>query len=280
MDRSRRFQLLLLGLILMLAAGLRLYQLDRADVITDEALIAFRSLGYIDFLASPNQTTPWEWFSVVPSWARLSFHDHPPLVFLLQHLSFQLLGENAWAMRLPFALSGIGAVLMVYLIGRKLFDEQTGVISTTLLTVSVGHVWLSRIGLQESVVLLLSLLTFYFFIDALDSSRHWRWGIALGLSLLTKYTGAVLLLIMIVYLLVYQRRAFRGRQFWLALLLTAGIASPILIYNLKLYQAAGHFDLQLSYLFGQAVAQWQFLPGKLQVRALPPAYGLKMLLAG
>ena len=104
MDRQRRVSLMLVGLILLLAAGLRLYQLDRADVITDEALIAFRSLGYVDFFASPDQTTPWEWFSDVPAWARLSFHDHPPLVFLVQHGSFLLFGENELGLRLPFAL--------------------------------------------------------------------------------------------------------------------------------------------------------------------------------
>ena len=69
--------------ILILAAFLRLYNLTSADVITDEALIAFRAIGYIDFFVSPYQTTPYEWFSDTPAWVKLSFHDHPPLIFLI-----------------------------------------------------------------------------------------------------------------------------------------------------------------------------------------------------
>lgn len=263
-ETGSRSGLVLLGLIILLAVGLRLYRLDSADVITDEALIAFRSLGYVDFFASPYQTTPWEWFSDVPAWARLSFHDHPPLVFLVQHLSFLLLGEHELAMRLPFVFFGVGAVALLYLIGARLFDRQAGLMGSALLAVAVSHVWVSRIGLQEAPVIFFSLLTFYFFIRALETGRHWRWGIALGLGLLTKYTAIVFLPVILVYLLVFRREVFRDRRFWLTLLLVVILISPIVIYNLKLYQARGHFDLQLSYLLRQPVAEWQSLPGKIQ----------------
>ena len=259
---------MLVGLILLLAAGLRLYQLDRADVITDEALIAFRSLGYVDFFASPYQTTPWEWFSDVPAWARLSFHDHPPLVFWLQHFSFFLFGENELGMRLPFVLAGAGSVALLYLISVRLFDRQTGLVASALLAVAVSQVWVSRIGLQESLVVFFSLLTLYFFIRALETGTHWQWGIALGLGLLAKYTAIVLLPVILVYLLIFKRGVFRDRRFWLALLLVLLLISPVVIYNLKLYQARGHFDLQLSYLLGQPVAEWQSLPGKIQAGSI------------
>lgn len=75
-------KILIIAFILILAVVFRFYGLGDADVITDESLIAFRSIGYIDFFISPYQTTPYEWFSDIPNWAKLSFHDHPPLVFL------------------------------------------------------------------------------------------------------------------------------------------------------------------------------------------------------
>ncbi len=250
-------------LILVLAGILRFYGLGRADVITDEALIAFRSIGYIDFFVSPYQTTPYEWFSDIPTWARLSFHDHPPLVFLLQHLFFNLFGQSVFVLRLPFVLAGIISVFLVYSIGRKLFSQQIGLISSLFLAVSSYPVWISRIGLQESLVILFSLLTFYLFLCALDSGAHWQWGIALGLALLTKYTAFILLLIFVVYLLLFKRFIFKDKRFWLALILAILIFSPVIVYNLKLFQATSHFDLQLSYLFKQNVPEWQFLPGRI-----------------
>src|SRR3989338_5227713 len=110
--KSRSFLWLLL--ILVVAGVLRFYQLGLADVITDEVLIAFRSIGYIDFFSSPYQTTPWEWFSDLPWWLKLSFHDHPPLIFLIQHWFFQLLGQNVIVLRLPFALAGIFSVFLFF----------------------------------------------------------------------------------------------------------------------------------------------------------------------
>ncbi|MFA6381647.1 MAG: glycosyltransferase family 39 protein [Candidatus Buchananbacteria bacterium] len=251
-------------LILALASFFRFYNLTRADVINDEVIIAFRSIGYIDFFSSPYQTTPWEWFSSVPAWARLSFHDHPPLVFLIQHWFFEIFGQSIFVLRLPFVLVGIISVFLVYLIGKKLFNEKTGLIASMLLAVLNYHVWISRTGLQESIVILLSLLTFYLFLRAQDSGRHWQWGITLGLAMITKYTSFVLAPIIVIYLLFFNRSIFKTKKIWLAFALAALIFSPVIIYNLKLYQATGHFDLQFFYLFGQKVPEWEYLPGKIQ----------------
>ncbi len=255
---------LLWFLLILVAAGiLRFYGLGRADVITDEALVGFRSIGYIDFFVSPYQTTPYEWFSDIPTWARLSFHDHPPLVFLIQHFFFKLFGQNIIALRLPFALAGLLSIYLIYLIGKKLFGEKIGLLAAILLSVCQYHIWISRIGLQESLVILFSLLTFYFFLKSLEDGCYWKWGICFGLAMLTKYTSVIIFPILIIYLLIFRRKTFSDKRFWLSLLLIILIFSPVLVYNLKLYQARGHFDLQLSYLLGQKVSEWQFLPGKI-----------------
>ena len=135
-------------MIVILASVLRFYNLSSADVITDEALISFRSIGYIDFFVSPYQTTPFEWFSDIPTWASLSFHDHPPLVFAIQHLFFNLFGQSIFILRLPFVMFGIATVYLSYLLGKRLFNHQTGLIAAFLLALSFYHVCISRIGLQ------------------------------------------------------------------------------------------------------------------------------------
>ncbi|MFA6410060.1 MAG: glycosyltransferase family 39 protein [Candidatus Buchananbacteria bacterium] len=257
-------------LILVLALVLRFWDLTKADVITDESLIAFRSIGLIDFLASPDQTTPWEWFLDKPiaGWAKLSFHDHPPLVFWLQHFSFLLFGQNLLALRLPFVLAGIFSVFLIYLIGKKLFDQKVGLLAGFFLSICSYHIWISKIGLQESLVIFFCLLTFYLFLKSLDTKKYWQWGIALGLALLTKYTALVILPIILIYLLIYYRPVFKTKTFWFGPILGGLIFSPVLIYNFKLNQTFGHFDLQFSYLFGQKVSAWQSLPGKAQIGSL------------
>ena len=44
--------------------------------------------------------------------------------------------------------------------------------------------------------------------------------------------------------------------------IAALLASPVLVYNAMLYRAVGHFDFQLSFIFGQHPAVWQATPGK------------------
>lgn len=175
-------------------------------------------------------------------------------------------------MRLPFVIAGLGSIWLIYLIGKKIFNEQAGLISALFLAISSYHVWISRIGLQESIVILLVLLTFYLFIKALDSGCYWQWGISLGLAFLAKYTTFIILPIFFSYLLIYKRSVFKDKNFWLGIILFFIIFSPVIIYNLSLYQARGHFDLQFSYLFNQQVDEWRFLPGKIQAGSLPDRF--------
>ena len=144
----------LLFLILFLAAFLRLYGLARGDTMGDEVLYSFRAIGPMDFDVAAKQTTPWEWFdklttsgltqteSGIPFWAKLSWHDHPPLVFWIQHIFIKLIGENNFAFRLPSAILGILSVLLIYLIGKRLYSEKVGLISALLMAVTVNSIFI------------------------------------------------------------------------------------------------------------------------------------------
>ncbi|MEK9175368.1 MAG: glycosyltransferase family 39 protein, partial [Patescibacteria group bacterium] len=128
-------------LIILLAAFLRLYGLSHGDTMNDESLMAFRSIGLIDFDEAAWQTTPFEWFDPlvkfsptvpeeykigtgIPWWAHLSWHDHPPLVFLVQNIFISIFGEHAWAFRLPSAILGVISVYFIYLIGNLLWTSD------------------------------------------------------------------------------------------------------------------------------------------------------------
>ena len=269
--RQANVQRVLLPAILVLAIFLRFYQLSAADVISDEAMIAFRSVGYIDYLASPNQPTTWEQFSgIVPAWAHLSFHDHPPLTFAVQWLSFKIFGVNNFALRFPLALAGVASVYLVYLITRKLFHETAALTAAALVAIAAPTVWVSRIGLQESLLIFLALLAVYWYRRALDDHRFLpAVGFALGLGILTKYTIIAVALPLLLHFFVYRRDYLRLRTFWLGGLFFGLLSLPVVVYNAILYRMTGHFDLQLSYLLGQKVPEWQSLPGKEQIGSLP-----------
>ncbi len=272
---SRRY--FLLGIV-ALATLFYFYALGRADIVTDESSYATRAIGLIDFDFGIEQPTPWQWVDGLPPWwMHLSFHDHPPLVFLLQHYSIKLFGENPTAIRIPSALAGLAAVVFVYLIGRHISDRQylntvqyysirsVGLISAALFAVTVNHVWISRIGLQESVLIAFMLASFWTFLRGLENKK-WLLvsGVLLGIAFLAKYLALILVPIFATILFI-RRSALPPRiafYFLISLFCFLVVASPAIIYNTQLYRAFGHFDFQFSLLFGQDVAAWQARPGQ------------------
>ena len=251
-------------IILLIAAVLRFYGLNRGDTVNDEVFYAFRAIGLMDFDKAPDQTTPPEWFDGhIPQWVNLSFHDHPPLVFWVQHFFMGVFGESAWAFRLPSAILAVVSVWLVYLIGGILFSETAGLISSAFFAVTLNNVYISRTGMQESYVIFFMLLAGYLFLKSFKKESYLIWtGLALGLGFLAKYNVFIMAPIFLGYLLIYKRAYFLNKKFWLGALLALLIFSPVIIYNYEMYRAVGHFDFQLSYIFRQAHPEWVSEPGK------------------
>ena len=260
----KKFTLLILLGIIFLAGFLRIWRFTQHDVVTDEVFYGYRSIALIDSLNSPFQSTPFEWFEKIPWWAHFSFHDHPPLGFWIQHAFFAVLGGNLFAMRLPFALAGVGAVLLIYFIARRLFRNETvALASAGLLAVSNYHVWISRIGLQESLVIFFMLLTIHFFLKSLEAGKFFYWTIgALGLAFLMKYISIVLLPVFLIYWYFRKREVLTVKRLAIGAVLFLAVISPVIVYNIGLYAARGHFDFQISYFLKQQVPEWAVRPGR------------------
>ena len=196
-------------------------------------------------------------------WRCFSCKEFPPLVFWVQLLSISVFGENNFALRFPSAVFGVISVYLLYLIGRRIYSESAGLIGAALLAVTLNSVYISRTGMQEAYVIFFILLASYFFLRSLDKENYLVWtGAALGFGMLAKYNVFILLPIFFTYLLLFRRDYFLNKKLWLGALLAMVIFSPVILYNIKLYQAVGHFDFQLSYIFKQNPEVWKVAPGK------------------
>lgn len=245
-----------MALILGLAAFLILFRLGQADIQTDDGTYSFRALGYLDFMDSDRQTSPVDWFEAIPSWSKLSFHDAPPLVFLIQHVFFKLFGTSVVVARLPFALAGIGSVLLLYFIGKRLYNVETGLLASFLLAISTYHTWASRVGYLEPIALFFILLTLLWFLKGLENEKHFiGFGLIAGLMLLTKYTTVFLFPAIFCYLLFTRRKIFINKYFIISLGIALALFSPVLIYNAKMLETRRHFDLQFATLLHQDIAK-------------------------
>lgn len=272
--------------ILIAAAIFRIYGLSRGDAVSDEVFMAFRGLGMIDFDVAPQQTTPWEWWDPViiggqasalpsyddcsalcvrglPWWAKLSMHDHPWGVPVIQNLFMKIFGESNFGFRLPSAFLGIASVYVLYRMGTLLYGAEAGLAAAAIFAVTLNNIYISRLGLQESYVIFAMLSSIYFFIRSLNEPKYLFWvGAIIGIGAEMKYTALILVPMFLSYILLFRRSYFKSKYFWYGMGACLLIFSPSIIYNLELYRATGHFDFQISHILGQNVPEWQAAPGK------------------
>src|SRR3989338_6468966 len=229
--------------IVALGFFLIFFRLNRADTLNDGSHYSMRALAYLDYIGPNLQTAPIQWFGSVPWWGNLSFHDAPPLVFLIQHIFFKIFGENIIALRLPFALSGVGVLIFVYLITKKLFGKQTAVLSSLALAVSTFFLWSFRTAYLEGVETFFMVAAVYFFIKSLEKEKFWlHTGIFLAFALLSKYTSFFLIPFVILYTFIRRKDSFTKKKFWAGALLFLLLLSPVIIYNVMMYKTRGHYD--------------------------------------
>jgi len=144
------------------------------------------------------------WFLL--QWNGLPYFDHPPLAFWLMAFSFKILGVNEFATRLPSALAGIGSVFLIFLLGRKLFNQKTGFWSGIILT-TVPWFWLrSREGNLDIVLVFFMILSIWLAEKTKDNLKAFFFlPIAFGFALLTKTVIAFGLLPVIVFVLLKSK---------------------------------------------------------------------------
>ena len=256
---SKPKNIYLLILIIILAFSLRIIWLDRADMQGDDAVYSFMAVGYYDFLNSDQQTTPLQWFGYIPWWSKLSFHGNPPLVDLIQYLFFFIFGISTFIARLPFVLFGTLSIYLIYLVSKKLFnDEKVGLAAAFILAIFNYHIWISRTGYLEGILTFFIILSFYYFLKLLENNspkNYFLVGLTLGLAFMSKYTMLFLIPAYFFYLLIFKRKILLNKKIILTIVVFLIVISPVIFYNIMVYKTRGHLDLQFSQIFKMDISK-------------------------
>ncbi len=108
--------------------------------------------------------------------------NHPPLSFLLQKLSCDLLGESVFALRLPTLLAGLGLFLVFLRLSRRLPDSPARAWAPWLAACSSYLFWIVTTARMYSWVALATLGLVASSLSALAGERS-RWWIAPWIAL-------------------------------------------------------------------------------------------------
>jgi 4-amino-4-deoxy-L-arabinose transferase-like glycosyltransferase len=161
--------------------------------------------------------------------------EKPPLPYWIAATSLRLLGDNAFAIHLPLALSVLGLALLGYAWSRRAFGARAAFYTALFTLTSVGVFLFTRVFIPDALLSLLLALSLYAFLRAfaVDTAR-WRlyaylgWT-ALALAVLTKGLVALVFLggagVLFLVLTGERRRLYRLRPIQ-GFLLFLAIAAP------------------------------------------------------
>lgn len=144
-------------------------------------------------------------------------HEHPPLYYTIVHALLVI--HNSYLMaRGVSAVAGALSVVVLYLLGARLFGRLAGTVAAGLLLSSPFHVWYSHDARGYELAGLAVLLSYLCLFAALDVPRPIRWAlyaIACAACLYAEYTTVFVLLPQLL-LLVRARQQNVARSMILA----------------------------------------------------------------
>ncbi len=142
-----RWEKLALVAILLLAAALRVVALNETPpgLQQDEAANAWNAWCLLH-TGRDQIGTSWPIFYI----RALGENRTTPHVYAI--MAFQAIGGmNVWTTRLPIAIAGIATVLLLYVVGKRLFGPYVGLLAAALLAVNPWHNLLVRQGVQTGL---------------------------------------------------------------------------------------------------------------------------------
>lgn len=150
-----------------LALFLRVYKLESYPVglLWDEAALGYNAYSILE-------TGRDEYGKAFPLIFK-SFGDYKPGLYVyLAVPSIAVFGLNEFAVRLPSALAGLTAVILIYFLVKRVTDEKLAIISALVLAVNPWHINFSRGAWELNVMVTEILLGFYLLILAIDNRKN------------------------------------------------------------------------------------------------------------
>jgi 4-amino-4-deoxy-L-arabinose transferase-like glycosyltransferase len=126
---------------------------------------------------------------IVPTFDYQMRVDKPALLYWLQMAAYRVCGVNEFAARLPSALAALGAILLTYELGRRIFDATTALLGGLILATAVLFCASAHFANPDALLDLFTLATLFVFWRAYGAGGHLPFaaaGAVSGLGMLAK----------------------------------------------------------------------------------------------
>jgi len=197
----RDWKLLIFGTILLLAFFIRFYRLDFNDMPNDGSWICKRGILFYEGY-----------------WWQILLYRGGPIVPLVYGLSNIILGVGEVSSRLPSVVAGVLLCALTYEFGKRLYNENVGLISAAIVAVSTPCVLASRVagpGMMVDFFIVLAIYSFYRYI----TEKKFLWGVifsfAFTLGVMTRITAFLSIPVCLAIWWIYDRKLsfFKNKEF-------------------------------------------------------------------
>lgn len=240
-------------------------------------------VGYPDeftYLYRALSTLGYHW-----AWSRQFMLDQPPLYMYLLSVTTVTVNGQLDTFRMISVLSGALTIGFVYLLGKAIFNRETGLVAGIFMAFNGFDILYSRLAQEEALTILFMTASLYFFWTGVVGRRNLKRavasGVLLGAAIDTKYAALLLPLTYLVYFLLagqdwknlgLVRKDWRaivfGREF-LAMLFVALLVFLPVAYELEVSGVnAFYWDLLGKFVNGYSPFYRSFNAQDLVVAAL------------
>jgi dolichol-phosphate mannosyltransferase len=186
--------------------------------------------GAVDLL--PEETYYW-------SYARhldYGYLDHPPLVAWLIRAGVALAGNDEFGVRLGAIVCAAVGSMFTYRLTRNLFDAKSAA-AAVILAQSLPFFFLAGFLMTPDAPLAAAWAATMFYLEralvARDARAWWGVGVALGLGMISKYSIALLVPVIAIFMVLDRpsRLWWRRPEPYLAAILAVLVFAPVLVWN-------------------------------------------------
>ncbi len=203
---------------LVLGVIFRLLFLTKEGLWHDEALTAISSVKSLPELVS---------FQL--------YIGHSPLYLLIIKPFVLLFGNSELVLRLSSVIFGVLAIYAMYLLVSRLFEDKWILYtSSVLFAFSALQIHFSQEARPYTMIVFFSILSFYYFVKALDENAFRDWALYAVTTIFAVYLSVAalpILAVQFVYTLIKKRGSF---GFNLAFVLIIIIYLPMIIFYMKM----------------------------------------------
>jgi len=184
-----RKSLLILFVILLLGFVLRIYKISELPLYGDELTMVYDSYSILK--TGKDQTG-----TVFPLTFKMGAGR--PAGYIYFSIPFvAMFGPGVWGERSLSLVSGLGIIVLMYFLGKKLFNEKVGLIASCLASISLWDIYLSRAGFETHFALFLALLGIVAYLYKKYILMSISWGLAIFTYPTFKLTLPLMFLILL-----------------------------------------------------------------------------------